>query len=302
MKSKNHHNAQTITRRLGIAIILLTLLVASLGCEEDLEEATLCDGSDDIRLAYRTLGGNPAPERKLLSENGYTYLYVDGQCRYWAYPGEGDGTGGSPRSDVVTGTLTAEQESQLKEDLDVVEWQRWDQESFHEDGLFDGTTATFWMPTAAYYCYGDCQSSKRNNIRKSVRRWIGELIEDGEPVEGPVRVAVFKVPNIGSPPSHPTQPAPAGFDLQEHALSTGDASSTCAGEGILVEGEAAETLRRYRREYQAEEHGSFWYYYLPLVAQGGQQYRVYVRDATPLEDANGLVQLVGQSEETCFRD
>lgn len=301
MKSLKLHEAISLTRRLGAAALLFTLVTASYGC---LDDVTLCDGSDDIRLAYRTVGGNPFSEQRVLFENGYSYLYVDGQCRYWAYPGEGTGTGEDPLSDVVTGTLTAEQESQIKEDLDVVEWQRWDGESFHESGLMDGGTAIFWMPSAAYHCYGDCQSSLRNDIRKNVRRWIGKLIEEGDPVEGAVRVAAIVMPEsvLRQNRPHPVQPAPAGFDLQEHAVSIGDASSICAGDGILVEGEAADTLRRYRREYQNEEHGAFWYRYLPLEDEEGQQYMVYVRDATPLEDANGLVQLAGESRETCFRD
>lgn len=301
MKSPNRREATStsITRRLGIAALLLTLVTVSYGC---LDDVTLCDGSDDIRLAYRTSGGgNVAPGRKLMSDNGYSFLYLDGQCRYWAFPRGDDGTSDSVWSEVVTGVLSAEQEEQLKEEISVVDWQRWDQETFREDSLSDGATALFWTPDAVFSCYGDCQNGARNDIRSNVRSWIEKLAEQGEPVDGEVRVLAVTMPEsvVNQDRPHPVQPAPAGLDLGAHAFDEGE--HYCVGDGVLVSGEAAEALRRYRREYTHGEHGDFWYSYLPIEADDGKQYMVYMRDVMPIEDSDGIVQLAGESTGACFR-
>ncbi|AWV88286.1 hypothetical protein [Bradymonas sediminis] len=297
MKSLNSRNAIAITRRLGGAALLLGLLSASYGC---LDDVTLCDGSEDIRLAYRTGGGGMiSPGHKLMSENGSSFLYVDGQCRYWAFPREDDGVSDNTWSEVATGELSAEQEAELKDELSVVEWQRWDQEGFQENPANDGGAATFWMPNTTFSCSGGCGSGERNEIHQNVRSWMGKLAKRGEPVRSDVRILAEVVPEsvLRQNREHPVQPAPAGLDLGAHAFEAGD--HYCAGNGVLVSGEAANTLRRYRREYAHGEHGAFWYSYLPIEAVDGQQYMVYMRDTTPLEAANGLVKLDGIRAEFC---
>ncbi|AWV88283.1 hypothetical protein [Bradymonas sediminis] len=230
-------------------------------------------------------------------ENGYSFLYLDGQCRYWAFPREYDGSSDSIWSDVVTGKLTPGQEAKLKDDLSVIQWQAWDQKHFHEPGLFDAGTATFWTPMAMFQCSGDCGSNLREEIYTNTRTWIRTLAEQGDPVEGAVRVAAIIMPDEALP--NPLQPVPEDIDLREHAVSFGDAYNICFGDGILVTGDVADTLRRYRREYYGGKYGNFDYRYLPLEAADGQKYMVYVRDTTPPEGDNGLVQLEGISTSIC---
>jgi len=290
-------------RHISLLLILYVLLIASCGSDTDLEDIILCDGSNDIRLAYHTKSSGTMPNHRVLVENGYTFLYLDGQCRYWVFPRENDGPSTSMWSDVVSGKLTEDQEAQLKRDLAVIQWQRWHQTTFHASGVFDAGTATFWTPTAAFQCTGECGSKLRNSIQTNIGTWIRTLAEQGDPVYGAMRVAAVIMPDsiLRQNRPHPVQAAPAGLSLslKEHAVSEAEATFLCNGDGFLVTGDAAETLRRYRREYYNREYGDFWYVYLPIKDEDGTMYMVYARDTIPLEDDRGLVQLEGVPRSFC---
>src|SRR5690554_7947919 len=181
MKISNHNRVSFIMRHISLLLILYVLLIASCGSDTDLEDIILCDGSNDIRLAYHTKSSGTMPNHRVLVENGSTFLYLDGQCRYWVFPRENDGPSTSMWSDVVSGKLTEDQEAQLKRDLAVIQWQRWHQTTFHASGVFDAGTATFWTPTAAFQCTGECGSKLRNSIQTNIGTWIGRWRNRGIP-------------------------------------------------------------------------------------------------------------------------
>ncbi len=284
-----------------------TLLMAACGSAastSDTRDVELCDGSNGLRLAYRVQApiGRITPGEQVMAENGYDFLYLDGTCRYWVFPRKDYESSDDIWEDVVTGTLSAQQEQDLKTDLHVGEWHQWNKQTFVQRGTFDMSTETFWIPTAAFQCEGDCGSKRRRRIESNVRSWIRTLAEQGTSVNGPLRVVAVEMPQewLDQDRSYPVQPAPSGLDIESNATSYAEARHMCYGQGFEVSNASVEILRKYRRDYRSGTYGDFWSYrYLPLKDTNGQIYMVYLRDSIPLEDADGLVELEGVPEQRC---
>jgi hypothetical protein len=78
----------------------------------------ICDGSTDYRMLYQEpiyMGFAPMGQH-MVAENGQRVLVVRGDCHYWVL------NLSAPTTDTREGTLSAEEETQLHDDLRYDEW------------------------------------------------------------------------------------------------------------------------------------------------------------------------------------
>lgn len=305
-RDSRHRPLAQLTTPLGMVVLFGYLLTACSGSDTprtNLDEITLCDESEGLKLAYRVQSqiDRIPPGEQVMVENGHEFLLVDGQCRYWVFPSEDDGTSDSIWSDVVTGQLAGAQEERLKEDIAFVQWQRWNGQLFARPDSNDTTRSTFWTPEATFQCEGGCGDESRQEIRSNLRRWIRDLAQEGKKVEGPLRLQAIVMPDdiLRQDRPHPIQAVPSGLAFQDYAISGQEAVHTCFGQGVKIAGEATSTLRQYRQAYRSGVHGDFWYRYLPLEDEDGTVYMVYLRDTVPHENADGLVELNQVPRQSC---
>jgi hypothetical protein len=71
----------------------------------------ICDGSSDIRLGYTVQGGFVEPAYYVTNPYGHAFLFIDGECTYYASTSERPGV-------YFTGTLTLAQEQALTNDIE----------------------------------------------------------------------------------------------------------------------------------------------------------------------------------------
>jgi len=69
----------------------------------------LCDGKDALRFAVQSGGGNVSGIPSLVLETGFSFLLIDGRCRYYAMT--------APDQEIRTGTLTATDAQNLSVDF-----------------------------------------------------------------------------------------------------------------------------------------------------------------------------------------
>lgn len=254
--------------------------------------AQICDGSDELRLAM-VLGGGGSVENEIERELGFYYLYVLGTCEYFALPADA----GAPWPDAHTGVLELDTEEQLSRALDYGHLAdiagTWD-----TAGLADGGTLSVSDGVHTVACYGGCEDGpEAAQALWSELGWIDVLWAEGEPMQGPMRVSV-----IGWADSIIDE-LPVQWPLSAEPWSLavdGDTDPAPeAGDTILIEDPVdVATLRELRAQYRDDElpdgvpNALTAYGHLTFTDDGGQDvFQLWMRDALPIEDEQGLIPL-----------
>jgi hypothetical protein len=250
-------------------------------------DRNLCDGSQDLRLAWWR-GGGGSLNSELEREIGFYYLYVRGDCRYWAL------TFQKPPEVAVfetrTGVLDAEAEAALAERLGYGEWD--ELVGFHDEkGAFDVTWTFVHDGTQLIVCRGDCPDAPEAviEIQQASNTTFHELWSTGEPLEddAPMRIVAM---DLG--PDY----SPGGFDeVFEWTIELDLATVAVSYEQLMMSGVStliddpaiAAALREFRAAHP--EAVSRFDNNLIVETQSGQYYNVYMRDALPFEDELGLI-------------
>lgn len=145
------------------------------------EPRRICDGTDAIRLAVRTLVDSTRVRafKQALYELGTSFLYVDGRCRYWVQDPNEDSF--RPWRAYHHGTLTESQEQRLHAAVS------------YDDvtkgppcvGPFatDGSPTSVWDGKNTVICAGQVQAEFDWPMR-------AELFSEGTELAGAVRVEV----------------------------------------------------------------------------------------------------------------
>lgn len=265
---------------------LFLVALAAIGCGDASVPKPLCDPSaveaTRVSLEVRAVGGL-APGAAVLFDNGGPYVFVDGQCNYWA---------NNPSQiwdEMHSGVLDRDTAERLGARLHVDAWA--DLGGVWTDprgGVFDAPVLIFDDSQQAVLCVDGCDGPEVPSEVKAMRdALIGvaqELWDRGAPSASSLRVIAMPaepgpgIPFVDWPLARPiselVRPSDVGF-----------------GEGVLeADAASVDALKALRRSFLDGEHGAFVWDMLPVKADGAY-YQLYVRDALPFEDANGLVPL-----------
>ena len=184
------HGRAAIYRRTWVQWSLLALLGGGCAAEEGNQDQgsgstgepaagewrRICDGSDELRLAFRAAGGGGWCARGcLFFELGPTFLYVRGDCQYWVSESfEGVWTGRAR-----TGRLSAEDEDALSRALNFDAWP----ELAHERaGATVEGGSTFSDGTSSIQFAPGVSSDPVELIEadEAIGGWLKRLWDDGE--------------------------------------------------------------------------------------------------------------------------
>lgn len=236
------------------------------------QPSTLCDGEDHLRFAATAAAGNETGVPAVTQEAGYSYLLIDGYCRYWVMD--------AWEHETRSGTLTDEQAAQFTADLRPDTWER--QTSTPQECLDGGTTSLRFVDAELRFHCGD-----EHNVLPALTKWEEELYDSGTALDGDVRYSV----HLGG--------ATSGWPRSDYADDAatwplaGDPAtvSSESPEGAIPQtatGEDAALLRQLRANYLRAPMPvpeAPWLS-IPVLFEGGDStayYDVAVRDVVPFE-------------------
>jgi hypothetical protein len=245
----------------------------------------LCDGVAHLRFAAAYVGGGQvAPGSKVRSENGYNLFAVDGNCTYWIAPGwvEQPFDHDLP---VRTGKLS-DADIQLLEaslptdDTGALTSSCW-------SGLaLDAPGRSIRAATGTADC-GQLPFDEFNAAWTAVTTVATRVANEGTPVDGPLHVSAVRAGYASTVVSYPW---PTSLTLDAFILAAGDVNKV--GVSRLVDDPvAASQLRTMRAQYviDATAQPGLHPGDAPLATDQGVTVSVFMRDAIPYEDAQGLL-------------
>jgi hypothetical protein len=249
----------------------------------------LCDGSNDIRFyAAAKATGQRFPGSQVRSENGDFYIIVDGSCRFWSY--DGGATGGGQ---LASGQLSDADAEEFAQDFRLADWSKW---IGQHDGssCSDGTDYVFslsgagtlrgkqWCPPPAEFSWAyTAFHGTRGRLSK-----VGAQVVDGAMRFVLVHEAPERVPSSAAYRNAPLWPL---VEPATVALTEASASAYVDGTARLAVGSEATKLRSLRDAFLAQEIGFIDSDFIGVVDGAADEYRLYVRDATALENGDGLL-------------
>jgi hypothetical protein len=235
-------------------------------------ERRICDGSAGIRLAVGYWGGGmPYPYTSVLSELGYDFLYVDGNCHYWVHAPLSVADEHYLWRPYREGTLTPADEQRL-----------------HDAVSYDGIPPERCLPEIpppdagqAFLWDGRELRSCANDGFEGSGPVRAELYDVGTAVTGPMRIQVGKdsypVPSI-------VYEWPLAAPIEQFVANYGETSS------FRVDDLAAVTaLRSLREQAIADAEASSGRFLVIAIGlhEGNERYFMSVRDELPFVDADG---------------
>ncbi len=240
----------------------------------------ICDGSTDIRLAYQLGGGGPAaPGEVMLSENGWRFLLVDGTCQAWVLE--------NSNGPLVRTDLSSDDEAQLATALKLSTWKGITPPL---GGCPDapGTSFRFGEQRLSGSVCGSDPASGWAQLNVAADAQLAHLAASGTAWAGDVRYLVLQE----SSPNDPRPPVdwPLATSLATVALGPDQAFSYRSGGSLRATGDDASKLRAIRTTAaSASSTYGVTYEFTRVTDADGGTYQLYVRDALPFEQDNGLV-------------
>lgn len=267
------------------ALLTAGFVCAGTGCDASPStyDEQICNGSQELRLAARLVGGGPQiPGGELLSENGFLFLYVRGDCRAWVKESDSWGT-------VRSLDLGQERASRLFEALELSSWHA--ARGIYSGGSFDAADWVLATPATRIECRTGCAGSgvpsAVTTITARLVAQISVLADAGTPLDGAVRFLAVRdeqgrIPGPLDWPLATPELATVAHDMDEPPTP---------GRGLAVtDPEDARVLRELVSSSQATRR---LYGILPVKDGAGATYDLFVRDMLPFESDAGLVALPG---------
>jgi hypothetical protein len=256
----------------------------------------ICDGSPGLRLASGLVrcGGWDEPGQLFIRELGWRYLFVNGQCHYWAW-----WTRDAPHNrwyPTREGQLSPEDAAALASD---VRYSSWDElVPWPYSDCSDCCTHVLHDQTRAFRCYGNCGVSlaQGDDLLKAQEAfaaiqaawdWTARLYDAGTPVDGPMRILVTE---LGLPDTVTSVPWPLAEPIEGFVV-TGSGDPLAAPPSFLITdpGEI-QILRQLRQDLINDQLGNDGDDHIIIESQGTiPPWVLYMRDTVPLEDATGHV-------------
>jgi hypothetical protein len=215
-------------------------------------------------------------------DNGAPFVFIDGQCNYWA-------SGPNIWDETRTGVLDAETAAELGARLHFGAWP--ELAAFWTDprpGIFDTPDLIFDDSKRAVICNRLCDHPDVPGAVKAMRDELHvvarELWDRGHDVDLGVRAIAIPyeefqgIPFVDWPVARPIS----------DFVRTGIVD---VGEGVLEnDPPSAQALKELRASFVRGDHGALGWNMLPIKSDGAY-YQLYLRDVLPFEDERGLVPL-----------
>ena len=242
-------------------------------CGEGTEEPiVLCDGSDRLRFSGTNHGGNVTGVPRVALEVGWSFLLVDGACRYWSMT--------EPDGPIRTGMLDEAQETAFARELELGSWSSG---PGSPGGCVDASGVSLRFLDEELMA----EPCTANRVTDAYQGWLETLHASGAPLNGEVRYSVADASNDGWVVGNTTNIA-SSWPLQsdpEDALVAPEAEESA--EPSIASSEDAEALRGARDAYVARAPATGPWLRVPLVLEvAGAEPRYYnlaMRDVTPFE-------------------
>jgi hypothetical protein len=235
----------------------------------------LCNGSDSLRFAAQSSGGNVTGIPTLVLETGFEFLLIDGGCRYYAMT--------EANREIRTGVLTAADAKSLSNDFLLGHWQE----------LVD---VGLGCPDAGSEVFAYGQERARSSctstpLTRAFTLWLERLYDAGSKVGGEVRYGVLESSNFSWPQSSPQLALP--YPFKDPAPIATDPFLEMNVQ--LASGADAATLRELRAAYHSgTKPVPDPSYSIPVKVEGANAsnaptyYSLVMRDTVPFE-TNGVL-------------
>lgn len=256
----------------------------------DAHPQSLCDGQQHLRLWALLGGGGPEfPGSYVRIENGAPAFVVDGICSYWVGGGWSEDALYRDRA-FRTGRLSDADVRSIEASVPL------DDVSVLADcspgGIPDGSTRVIRTEMAMATCQSLPGGVRFGAAWTVVHKIASKLWESGAPMDGAIHVSAVGPASL--PPSATSPPAyawPSALPLSGFVPDSSDWSKT--GVSRLVDDpDAARQLRAIRDRYLADRTAQPGLYsnWDGLIATDQTTTAiVYMRDAIPYEDPQGLL-------------
>lgn len=252
----------------------------------------LCDGSDTVRLRYGIFDSPSRlpPGEAVMVQNGSGYWIVTGHCDYYVMR--------DSWRETRTGRLSHQRAQEIAA---AVYYDRLDEYAgnYRFDGfLADGSVVRLGNATDVINCYGRCDTGPpeaQDAMDYAYSLLWEELYDEGNAVDGPIRISLFK---NEAPPAPDNAPAGVVIDwplsvAPEPFSATLDELDSYLGHVITAD-EDVQKLRYIRERVWAGDYGRDW---RPANASAlwiwGEDmlasYDLRFRDVIPIEDADGNI-------------
>jgi hypothetical protein len=246
----------------------------------------LCDGMPHLRVAAAFVGGGTiARGSRVTIENGYRLFAVDGDCTYWIAAGWADETFSADRP-IRTGKLSDADIRALEETLpldDITSLEN----GCSQNSISDAPVRSIRAATGTAICGQGPAGARFEAAWTAVQTVATGLANAGTPVDGPLHVSAVPIAVVGTAISYPW---PTSLALADFILDGADADKV--GVSRLVDDpDAASQLRVMRDEYvlDAAVQPGLHPGGAPLATDQTVTVSVFMRDAIPYEDAQGLL-------------
>jgi hypothetical protein len=243
----------------------------------------ICDGSTSVRLAAASGGGGQITGgARMLSENGWQFLIVDGTCHAWVLEREMD-----PVLELV---LSHDQERALSQDLHLADWSNLTGDHNGTCADASGTTYRFDRIRMSGSACGLPGNDPFVAITVGFDAQIKSLSAAATPLSGDLRYLV--VPGDNSLMFDNRSPVawPLAVPLESVWLSSDDPRLASNGQSHRATGDDAALLRAIRTTQANGKRGDGTILEsTPVVGANGVPAALYMRDATPFEAENGLI-------------
>jgi hypothetical protein len=274
-------------------VMNLVLIVAVLGCaQQGVVAPEICVGSTELKLGALTLPpvGRLGPGEQVAVENGSSFLYVDGTCRYWVQTNRHSLAWESSRS----GVLDDAGQQRVLESLQYGRWAEWDGDWSPPNGADDAAPLILYQGPAGQpliacrgMCMGDPVPADLQAVAKGFEPLLDLLWTQAQDVQGPIRFVVVSHPSTDN--EVPLRWPLDSLDPASIAISPQDASTMAYGMGrVTSTEEEAGAFRALRQEFRMTPNARFTPH-IPVQDAAGNRYRFHMRDALPLEDERGLI-------------
>ena len=228
-------------------------------------EVVLCDGSSALRFAATNAGGNLSGAPSIADELGWSFLLIDGQCRYWSMV--------APEQPVRSGLLSELDAADFSAELRLGRWAELPPPP--AGGCPDGTTTNLR--------YRDEQalpiSCATTELTEGYSAWLATLHERGQDLAEEVRYTLAVSQGSYADMSLSW---PLALDPAEVAVPADDAAVP-----LVLAGEEAAALRALRAQYVESVPGLGPWLRIPVVYDSGSAspsyYELALRDVTPFE-------------------
>jgi hypothetical protein len=214
----------------------------------------------------------------MLAENGWEFLLVEGSCVAWALPGSGE--------PLVRTLLSTDDERQLVASLQLSTWSTIVPTI---GGCFDGPTNSYRFGEQRLTgsgCGGEGHSAW-SDLNAAFSAQVERLASLGQPWGGDLRYLVLPEQSQNDPRA--AVPWPLASSLGAVALPEDQLFNYRAGMSRRATGDDATKLRAIRTTSNTPSSDGLTHDFTRVTDASGTNYQLYLRDALPLEQDNGLL-------------